>query len=63
MDRSGRILSPTSSPEHLEVPAMDALIAAPLLLILLTILVGLSATAGVDSRDGFADDRFRQAFR
>lgn len=42
---------------------MDALIAASLLLVVLLVLLGLAATLGVDSRDGFADDRFRRAYR
>ncbi len=42
---------------------MDVLFATPLLLFLVLVLVGLSATLGVDSRDGFADDRFPQAYR
>jgi hypothetical protein len=42
---------------------MDALIALPILILVLLVLVGLSATLGVDSRDGFADDRLRQAYR
>jgi hypothetical protein len=42
---------------------MDALFAAPLFLVLVLVLVGLAATAGVDSRDGFGDDRLRQPYR
>ena len=42
---------------------MDAPFAAPLLLVILAIVVSFAATVGVDSRDGFADDRFRQGYR
>lgn len=42
---------------------MDSLFALPLILILVLVLIGLSATIGVDSRDGFADDRFPQPYR
>jgi hypothetical protein len=42
---------------------MDAILVAPLLLVVLTVLLGLAATLGVDSRDGFADDQVRQAYR
>ena len=42
---------------------MDALLAAPLFVLIFLVLVGLSATLGVDSRDGFADDRRHQAWR
>jgi hypothetical protein len=42
---------------------MDILFATPLVLIVILALLGLSATLGVDSREGFADDRFRQPYR
>jgi hypothetical protein len=42
---------------------MDALLAAPILFVVLFVVLGLAATLGVDSRDGFADDRVRQAYR
>ena len=42
---------------------MDALFAAPLLVLIILVLVALSATLGVDSREGFADDGRHQAYR
>jgi hypothetical protein len=42
---------------------MDALIAFSLIGLALFVMAGLSATVGVDSRDGFADDRLRNPFR
>ena len=42
---------------------MDALITLFAALTTLFTLAGLSATLGVDSRDGFADDRYRTSFR
>ena len=45
---------------------MAALIAAPLLLfavVLVLVALGLAATLGVDSREGFGDDRLRQPYR
>ena len=42
---------------------MDALLVAPLFALIILVLIGLTATLGVDSRDGFTDDRHRQAYR
>jgi hypothetical protein len=42
---------------------MDTIVPILLIAILLAALLGLFASLGVDSRDGFADDRSRQAFR
>jgi hypothetical protein len=42
---------------------MDVLFATPLVLILILALLGLAATLGVDSREGFADDRFPNSWR
>ena len=42
---------------------MDALLVAPLFALVILVFVGLAATLGVDSRDGFADYRHRQAYR
>jgi len=42
---------------------MDTLLALPLVLLLALALIGLAATGGVDSRDGFGDDRLTQPYR
>ena len=42
---------------------MDALIVFSAIVLALIVLASLSTTLGVDSRDGFADDRFRTSFR
>jgi hypothetical protein len=42
---------------------MDAVLILTVVLVLLFSLVGLAATFGVDSRDGFADDRYRTFLR
>ena len=42
---------------------MEALLATPIILIVLFVVLGLAATFGVDSRDGFGDDRLRQPYR
>jgi hypothetical protein len=42
---------------------MDSLLALPLILLLVLAFVGLSASVGVDSRDGFTDDRLVQPYR
>ena len=42
---------------------MVALLAAPMFVFVILVVLGLAATGGVDSRDGFADDRFPQAYR
>ena len=38
---------------------MDALLVLTLIVIMLVVLGALSAALGVDSRDGFANDRLR----
>jgi hypothetical protein len=42
---------------------MDSLLAFSLIVTILFVITGLAATLGVDSRDGFADDRFARSFR
>jgi hypothetical protein len=42
---------------------MDALLTLSTILIALVALAALSASFGVDSRDGFADDRVRRGLR
>jgi hypothetical protein len=42
---------------------MDALFPFVVAILALLVLAGLSATLGVDSRDGFADDRYGTSFR
>ena len=42
---------------------METLLATPIILVILFALLGLAATLGVDSRDGFGDDRLRQPYR
>ena len=42
---------------------MDAFLIIATIVVPLFVLVGLGATFGVDSRDGFADDRYRTFLR
>ncbi len=44
-------------------PFMDALLVLTIMILGLAILAAAGLSAGVDSRDGFADDRLRRRFR
>jgi hypothetical protein len=64
-DRWCGIIDPRNrspAPDATEVNAMDALLVVSAIVIVLATLAALGAVFGVDSRDGFADDRRRSAF-